>query len=134
MTPEAERYARMAHAFLAKAEGMRAMGWPDEAGRASYLAAFHAAQAAIFETRGICAKTHQGVHTEFARIVRDFRSGDRETWLFLRRAYNLKTNADYGTGPIEIVTDAEAAAAIDAARRFVEQLLAAIASPSGEPT
>ena len=126
MTPEAARYLGMAQAFLAKAEGMRAQGWPDEAGRALYMAAFHAAQAAIFEIGGICAKTHQGVHTEFARIARDFPSDDRETWLFLRRAYNLKTNADDGTGPIENVTDEEAVAAILSARRFVERLLAAI--------
>lgn len=42
MTPEADRYLHKAQEFLLKAREMLEH-WPDEAGRASYLAAFHAA-------------------------------------------------------------------------------------------
>lgn len=41
-----------AGSFLSKAAGMLANGWPDEAGRAAYLAGFHAAQALICERGG----------------------------------------------------------------------------------
>jgi uncharacterized protein (UPF0332 family) len=51
MTPEAAAFMLKAREFLAKARDL-SEHWPDEAGRASYLAAFHAAQAAIFENGG----------------------------------------------------------------------------------
>jgi uncharacterized protein (UPF0332 family) len=41
------------------------------AGRAAYLAAFHAAQAIIMLRTNKVAKTHAGVRSEFARIARD---------------------------------------------------------------
>ncbi|HEX3522373.1 MAG TPA: hypothetical protein VHT52_09830 [Stellaceae bacterium] len=39
----------------------------EDAGRNAYLAAFHAAQALIAERTGKEAKTHKGVHAQFAR-------------------------------------------------------------------
>jgi uncharacterized protein (UPF0332 family) len=47
VTPEAAAFLNKAREFLAKADDMLADGWPDEAGRASYLAGLHAAQALI---------------------------------------------------------------------------------------
>ena len=126
MKLETSRFLVMARSFLAKAEGMRGQGWPDEAGRAAYLAAFHGAQAVIFQTTGQVAKTHRGVHTEFARIVKDLPGLDREIWQFLRGGYTLKSVADYGTDPDVTITDAEAATAIEDARRFFDQALRAI--------
>ncbi len=41
------------------------------AGRTAYLAGFHAAQALIFEIYSRVFKTHTGVRTEFARLVKD---------------------------------------------------------------
>jgi hypothetical protein len=42
-----------------------------DAGRAAYLAGFHAAQAFIFESVGKMFKTHKGVQTEFLRLTKD---------------------------------------------------------------
>jgi uncharacterized protein (UPF0332 family) len=41
----------------------------DEAGRAAYLAGYHAAQALIFERTGREAKTHKGAHTQFNKML-----------------------------------------------------------------
>jgi hypothetical protein len=41
--------------------------WPDEAGRAAYLAGLHAAQALIFERIGKVIKRHRGVQRELRR-------------------------------------------------------------------
>jgi uncharacterized protein (UPF0332 family) len=46
--PETRQFLRKAVDFLAKAQGMLEK-WPDEASRRAYLAAFHSAQALIFE-------------------------------------------------------------------------------------
>jgi hypothetical protein len=51
MKPETTAFLQKAREFLAKAQGLfDAHHWPDKAGRASYLARFHAAQAFIFES------------------------------------------------------------------------------------
>jgi len=47
--PETSAYLDKAREFLLKAEDMFADDWPDEAGRAAYLAGLHAAQAVIVE-------------------------------------------------------------------------------------
>lgn len=50
MKPETAAFLRKSHEFLAKAQDLLgAHHWPDEAGRAAYLAGFHAAQAYLFE-------------------------------------------------------------------------------------
>lgn len=81
MSQEVERFLALARSFLTKAEGMRQHGWPEEAGRASYLAAFHRAQAVIFHQSGRVVKTHQGVHAKLPAssrvcLVRTVRSGN----------------------------------------------------------
>jgi uncharacterized protein (UPF0332 family) len=123
VSQEVARFLAIARSFLAKAEGMLGQGWPDESGRASHMAAFHAAQALIFQRSGRVVKTHQGVHAEFARIVKHEGKDDREIWRFLRAGYALKSVADYGTDPSVAVTDEEAKVAIDEARRFLDQLV-----------
>jgi hypothetical protein len=70
-----------------------------DAGRNAYLAAFHAAQALIAERTGRDAKTHKGVHTQFARLTQNEPSLGRELRQFLVQAYDLKSVADYGLGP-----------------------------------
>ena len=70
MKLESAAFLRKAGEFLQKAQGMLDL-WPDEAGRAAYLAAFHAAQALIFERTDNSPKTHSGVHGQFARLTRD---------------------------------------------------------------
>jgi uncharacterized protein (UPF0332 family) len=59
MNPETAGFLYKARAFLLKAQDALEH-WPDEAGRAAYLAAFHAAQALVFEKTGTVAKTHLG--------------------------------------------------------------------------
>jgi len=93
--------------------------WPDEAGRAAYLAGLHAAQALIFETTGRVRKRHSTVQGEFARLVRDDPRFDVELRAFLPRTYNLKAIADYLTGPGSKVTVEQAQEAIQTAQRFV---------------
>jgi uncharacterized protein (UPF0332 family) len=92
----------------------------EAAGRASYLAAFHAAQALIFERSGKASKTHRGVHIQFARLTKDEAGIGSELREFLPRSYNLKSVADYETAPDATVPFAEAVAAIETAQRFVD--------------
>jgi uncharacterized protein (UPF0332 family) len=61
MAPEAAMYLGEACQFLVKACGMLVEGCSDEAGRAAYLAGFHAAQALIVERNGKTPETHSGV-------------------------------------------------------------------------
>ncbi|HMF37480.1 MAG TPA: HEPN domain-containing protein, partial [Isosphaeraceae bacterium] len=107
--------------FLDKAHDLfGAHHWPDEAGRAAYLAGLHAAQALIFEATGQVRKRHPTVQGEFARLVRDDPRFDRDLRAFLPRTYNLKAIADYLTGPGSQVTVEQAQEAIQTVRRFVE--------------
>jgi|SRR5208283_1904054 len=121
MKPETTAFLQKAREFLAKAQDLfDAHHWPDEAGRASYLAGFHAAQAFIFESTGKVAKSHKGVRTELARLVKDDPRFDNELRAFLGRTYNLKAIADYETGPGSQVSPERAREAIQTARRFLE--------------
>ena len=118
MTPEAAAFLGKAREFLVKARGMQAL-WPDEAGRAAYLAAFHAAQALMIEQTGKAARTHRGVHVGFVQLTRTDPDLPTELRAFLGRAYNLKAIADYDTGSIPSVSPDVSTAAIETADRFV---------------
>ena len=120
MTPEAEEHLDKARASLIKARGLlEVMDYSDEAARAAYLAVFHAAQALISERTGRIAKSHSGVRSTFARLVKDDPQVDRALVQFLGRAYRFKEVADYGTGPDAVVTTSEAQE-IASAARFVD--------------
>jgi uncharacterized protein (UPF0332 family) len=127
MKSEAAAYLEKARQFLVKARGMLTQGWPDEAGRAAYLAGFHAAQALIFERNGKTPKTHSGVQTEFARQMKDDTQFPLLLRRFLGRAYTLKEIADYETGPAATVNLAQVEAALEAAIAFVDAIAALIA-------
>ena len=101
----------------------------NDTGRGAYLAAFHAAQAFMFERTGKITKTHKGVHTEFARLVNAGSELDGGLPAFLQRAYNLKAVADYETGPDSEITRERAAVAADGAAAFVEAIRNALALP-----
>jgi uncharacterized protein (UPF0332 family) len=129
--PETTAFLEKAREFLAKAQDLLdAHHWPDEAGRASYLAGFHAAQAFVFENTGKVAKSHKGLQTEFARLVKDDPRFNMELRGFLGRAYNLKTIADYETGSGSPVSPKRAAEANQMGRRFVECVVASLLSSS----
>ena len=123
MKPETSAFLEKSREFLAKAQDMLdAHHWPDEAGRAAYLAGFHAAQAFLFESTGKVFKSHKGVQKEFLRLTKDDPRFDMELRAFLGRAYNLKAIADYETGPGSQVSAESALSAIQTARRFVESV------------
>ena len=130
MKPESAAYLWKSREFLAKTQDILDSRWPDEAGRAAYLAGFHAAQTLIFENTGRTAKTHSGVQSEFARLVKDDPHFDIDLRRFLARAYNLKAIADYETSQDTHVTPEQAAEAIEMAGRFVAVVVALI-PPNG---
>jgi hypothetical protein len=69
MKPESAAFLRKAQEFLTKASGMLD-DWPDEAGRAAYLAGLHASQALIVERTGKLVNRHRG-QRELARLTMD---------------------------------------------------------------
>ena len=90
------------------------------------MAAFHAAQATIFERTGRVVKTHKGVHSTFAQIVKDDPLLGAELGRFLMNAYTYKDAADYR--PRDTTTPAKAEEAIAGARHLVERVKAALGS------
>jgi uncharacterized protein (UPF0332 family) len=112
-------FLEKAHELLADAEKMSSVGLFDAAGRTAYLAGFHAAQAVIFEQHDRVFKTHTGVQSEFARLMKDKVSIDNEVRSFLGLTYQLKAIADYESGTDSHISAERAHEAITAARRFV---------------
>ena len=105
---------------------------PRIAGREAYLAAFHAAEALVFERTGKVAKTHHsGLRSEFARLTRGDARVSRLVSEFLGQAYELKSMADYGVGEEAVVSVPVAAAAIENATRFVACIAGILGDPQG---
>lgn len=102
MTPEVGDYLDKARKHLEHAGVMLGVGLNEDAGRAAYLAGFHAAQAFIFDRSGKVAKTHSGVRSELARLAKNDSRLDRAFLTFLGQAYNLKTVADYTVGSVGV--------------------------------
>ncbi len=128
MTPEAARFLQKAQALLAETETMLRTGLHGAAGRNAYLAEYHAASAFIFTRTGRVAKTHNGVQTEFLRLTKDDPRLAPELRISLSQSYNLKSLADYETGPDAEVSPERAAAAVEAAQRFVLRMTELIAA------
>ena len=120
MKPETAAFLQKSREFLDKAQAMLSIDWPDEAGRAAYLAGLHAARAFLFERSGEIAKSHKRARAEFGRLIKDDPHVDPELRAFLGRTYELKALADYETGPDSKVSADRARAAIRTARRFVQ--------------
>jgi uncharacterized protein (UPF0332 family) len=121
VTPETAEHLDKAREYLTKARNLLdVMHYNDEAGRAAYLAGFHAAQALISERTGRVAKTHDGVNSQFNSLMRGDPRIDAELRGFLGRAYNLKAVAGYETGPGSVVPRERVEAALATAVRFVE--------------
>jgi uncharacterized protein (UPF0332 family) len=119
VTPEAGRFLEKARQCLADAVVYQPLV-PRIAGREAYLAAFHAAEALVYERTGKIAKTHRGLRAQFARIVKDEPSVDKPISEFLGRAYELKSLADYGTGSEAAISFKTANSAVETATRFVD--------------
>lgn len=129
MSPETGYFLAKARRLLDEADGMMAMHYHDAAGRIAYLSGFHAAQALISERTGRAVKTHRGVNVELHRLTKDDPRLDPDLRAFLSFAYNLKSIADYETGPGAEVPPDSAADAIATARRFVAVMAALIEEP-----
>ena len=112
--------------MLARGQRMLEADLHEDAGRAAYLAAFHAAQALIYEREHRSLKTHQGVQSEFARLIKAELTVTADLRGFLSRAYAFKTIAD----PLTAVppTEEDVRLALQAAVRFVDEV-ARIANP-----
>jgi len=131
VTPQSAAFLEKSRRFLGKAQDLfDAHHWPDEAGRAAYLAGFHAAQAFLFETTGKVFKSHKGVQSEFARLTKDDPRFAPDQRVFLSQTYNLKAIADYETGPGFEVTAERAVSALEAAKKFVAHV-AGLLPPNG---
>jgi len=76
----------------------------------------------IAERTGKDAKTHKGVHAQFARLTRNEPRLGLELRQFLAQAYDIKSIADYGLGPDTDVPLDRARAAIDTAEQFVDRV------------
>lgn len=122
MSPEAQQHLAKARQELTKATATLGIDLADEAGRLAYLAAFHAAQALIFERSGRTPKTHQGVRSRFGALARAEPGIDVSMRRFLTDGYDLKSIADYAVGPDALVSRADAASAVEAATRFVASI------------
>ncbi len=133
MTPETAFFLEKSRELLERADAMLRVGLNEDAGRTAYLAGFHAAQAFIFETTGRVFKKHSTVQGEFGRLVKDDPRFDIALRSFLPRAYDLKTIADYETGPGSHVPAESARDAIQTARRFVDNV-ADMLPTNGKPT
>jgi uncharacterized protein (UPF0332 family) len=95
----------------------------EDAGRAAYLVAFHAAQALIYERENRSLKTHRGVQSEFSKLIRDDPSIPADLRGFVSRAYAFKTIADYEPTTSVLPTAEDARAAIETAGRFVGEVV-----------
>lgn len=129
MTPETGLFLAKARRPLAEADGVLAMHYNESAGRTAYLAGFHAAQAMISHRTGRTAKTHNGVRTEFHRLIRGDERFDDRLRDFLGSTYNLKAIADYETDPGSDVSPERAAQAIADAKVFVAKVAEALEKP-----
>jgi uncharacterized protein (UPF0332 family) len=107
VTPEAEAYLEKAREDLLDARKITGIRLAKVAARSAYYAAFHAAEAFIVGRTGKIAKTHSGVRTEFARLLRETPDSGRTLLRFLAQAYKFKELGDYGIGPGAVVTDDE---------------------------
>ena len=126
MTQEAAYFLAKARRLLGETRIMLDAKLYEAAGRTAYLAGFHAAQALISERTGRSVRTHRGVHAEVYRLTKGNSSMDMELRAFLSVAYNLKSVADYETGPASEISEAVATEAVGTAERFVAAMAALI--------
>jgi uncharacterized protein (UPF0332 family) len=121
MKPESAKYVAQANILPGRADVMLKAGLSEDAARTTYLAAFHAAQAYIFERTDKAFKTHHGVQREFFRLTRNDARTDPGLRRFLSRSYEYKAAADYFAGPNPVTSAEDATEAVATAKRFVAE-------------
>jgi uncharacterized protein (UPF0332 family) len=123
MKPETADCLAKARECLDGAKQIAGLPLPQVAAREAYLAAFHAAEAYIFEQTGRTVKTHRGLRSTFSRLARSEPRIAPEYLTFLARAYELKSIADYSVGPAaRPITGNDAARAIESAERLIDTI------------
>lgn len=123
MKPETADYLDKARHCVAGASTIAAAGVPDVAAREAYLAAYHAAEAYVFEHTGKAVKTHRGLRSEFSRLTRHEPRTGREFLTFLAEGYQFKAIADYGIGSaISAISADDARSAIDTADHLIDTI------------
>jgi uncharacterized protein (UPF0332 family) len=100
MKPETAHCLTKARECLDGTKQIAGLPLPQVAAREAYLAAFHAAEAYIFEQTGRTVKTHRGLRTTFSRLVRN-EPRIAPDLTFGARAYELKSIADHSVGPAD---------------------------------
>ena len=127
---------RLAKARRAVANGhyQLAGDFVEEAARAGYLAAFHAAQAYVVSRTGKHAKTHSGLRATFSRLAHERSEIAPDLLSFLGLAYEYKAIADYGVGDATSpVTLIDALRALDLAARLIDRVGELIEADRGPP-
>ncbi len=120
MKPATAAHLHKARTFLTQGQELLSLNkWPGEAGRAAYLAGYHAAQALVFESEGRTFKTRDGLHEAFAALTQDDPRFDVDQKHFLPQAHALKRAVDWEIGPDADVTREQAADALARARGLV---------------
>jgi uncharacterized protein (UPF0332 family) len=99
MKPQTAAFLGKAREPLDQANTMMGVGLNEAAGRTTYLAALHAAQALICENIDKVISSHKGVQSEFWMLTKDEPRVHNELRAFLSRAYGFKRIADYETRP-----------------------------------
>lgn len=122
MSPRSEELLALARRRLAQAELDLGGGFPEGAVSAAYYAMLSAARAALSE-RDRVAKTHSGTWGAFREVFVLGEGFPTEVFAEGPRTQNLRWAADYEG---EEFSASEAQAVIDAARRFVDAVDAAI--------
>jgi uncharacterized protein (UPF0332 family) len=126
MKPESATFIDQAAIMLERARVMLTVDLNEDAGRAAYLAAFHVAQAFIFERTDRVSKTHRGVQAEFFRLTKDDPRCDQTLRRFLSQAYEYKSIADYFSGSSATVSPEDASDAVATARVFIAHFSALV--------
>lgn len=129
--PETAFFLDKARRSLDDGRKMLGIALGEPAGRSAYLAAFHAAQALIFEREKRVVKTHNGVHAEFQRLVAHDASFPADLRGFVSRAFALEAIADYDVRPDATVSPERARDALDEAELFIAAVEAALAATPG---
>lgn len=129
MSPETLDELALARQHLEDATAILNLKLAHIAAREAYLAAFHAAEALVQVRSGRAAKTHRGLRSEFARLIRSEPGIAAEFNRFLAAAYELKSIADYSATPRSITMD-EATSAIATADRMIDAIAGVLGSTS----
>lgn len=125
-------YLRKARQCLADARTIEAIALHHVAAREAYLAAFHAAEAYIFEHTGRPVKTHRGLRVMYSRLAKDEPRIAQEFATFLGAGYEIKSVVDYETDPeTPPITAERARSAIDIAARFIDSIASLLRSDRG---